>query len=153
VNLDLSLEELLPHPVEEVWAALTDADAITDWLMATTDFKPAVGSRFRMKTQRLSTTGWVDAEVLELDPPHRMVWSWSANDGNRPTTVTFELAPMDATSTRLTLKHAGEIDPTVGRILRDGWPGRLAALAQVIAGKGMRRRTDDQEPSAGTGGH
>jgi len=37
VRLDLVLEELLPHPVEAVWRALTDAEAISDWLMPTTD--------------------------------------------------------------------------------------------------------------------
>ena len=34
MRLDLVFDELLPHPVEAVWRALTDADAISDWLMA-----------------------------------------------------------------------------------------------------------------------
>jgi uncharacterized protein YndB with AHSA1/START domain len=75
MKLDLVFDELLPHPVEAVWRALTSADAISDWLMATNDFSPQVGTRFRMKTQGLSASGWVDAEVLELDPPHWMVWA------------------------------------------------------------------------------
>lgn len=53
----------------------------------------------------------LDAEVLELDPPRRMAWAWSLNDGDLPTTVTFELAPEDG-GTRLRLRHEGEIDPT-----------------------------------------
>ena len=93
MKLDLVFEELLPHPVEAVWGALTDAAAISDWLMATTGFEPRVGARFRMKTQRLSADGWVRAEVLELDPPRRMAWAWSADGGAAPTTVTFELTP------------------------------------------------------------
>ena len=132
MNLDLVFEELLPHPIENVWQALTDADAISDWLMTTTDFRARVGSRFRMKTQGLSAGGWVDAEVLELDPPRRMAWSWSVNDGAPPTTVTFELTPEDG-GTRLRLRHEGEIDPSVGRLLSDGWPGRLALLADRLA--------------------
>ena len=77
MNLDVRIEELLPHPVESVWGALTDAASISDWLMATNDFRPQVGARFRMKTGHLSADGWVEAEVLELDPPRRMVWAWS----------------------------------------------------------------------------
>ena len=50
------LEELLPHPVEAVWRALTDAEAISDWLMPTTDFRPIVGERFRLRTRDLGTT-------------------------------------------------------------------------------------------------
>jgi uncharacterized protein YndB with AHSA1/START domain len=137
VNLNVFYEELLPHPVEVVWAALTDLAAISDWLMATSDFRPALGARFRMKTQRLSATGWVDAEVLEFDPPHRMAWSWSANDGGPPSTVTFQLAP-EPGGTRLSLRHVGEIDSVVGGLLREGWPGRIIALSEVI------RRGGDQ---------
>jgi uncharacterized protein YndB with AHSA1/START domain len=32
VNLDVSFEELPPHPVEAVWSQLTDAAAISEWL-------------------------------------------------------------------------------------------------------------------------
>lgn len=131
MKLDLVFEELLPHPVEVVWRALTQADAISDWLMATADFQPQVGVHFRMKTQLLSADGWVDAEVLELHPPRRMVWAWSVNDAVPPTTVTFELTPEDE-GTRLKLTHVGEIDPFVGGLLRDGWPGRIESLRRSL---------------------
>jgi uncharacterized protein YndB with AHSA1/START domain len=131
VRLDFVVEELLPHPVETVWRALTEAEAISDWLMRTTDFRPIVGARFRLKTQHLSAGGWIDAEVLELDPPRRMSWSWSA-DGSAASTVTFELAA-DGDGTRLRLTHEGEIDPEAGRIVSAGWPGRLERLATVAA--------------------
>ena len=137
MNLNVFCEELLPHPVGAVWGALTDPAAISDWLMATSDFRPALGARFRLKTRRLSATGWVDAEVLEFDPPHRMAWSWSANDGSPPSTVTFQLAP-EPGGTRLSLRHVGEIDSVVGGLLREGWPGRIIALSEVI------RRGGDQ---------
>jgi len=131
VKLDVEYDELLPHPVQAVWSELTDAAAISDWLMATTDFKPAVGCRFRLKTERLSTTGWVEAEVLELDAPRHMVWSWSAHDGNPPSRVSFELRE-EAGGTRLRLRHVGELDEAVAEILRDGWPGRIKAIEERI---------------------
>jgi uncharacterized protein YndB with AHSA1/START domain len=131
MKLDLVFDELLPHPVEAVWRALTDADAISDWLMATQDFSPRVGTRFRMKTKGLSATGWVDAEVLELDPPRRMVWAWSVDDAAPSTTVTFELTP-ESDATRLRLTHVGEIDPLIGGLLTDGWPGRIALLRRSL---------------------
>jgi uncharacterized protein YndB with AHSA1/START domain len=131
VKLDVEYEELLPHTIAAVWAELTDAASISAWLMATSDFKPVVGCRFRMKTNGLSTTGWVDAEVLEIEPPHRMVWSWSASDGNPPSTVTFQLTE-EGSKTRLRLRHVGEFETEVAGILRDGWPGRINALAKVI---------------------
>ena len=136
MKLDVSYEETLPHPIETVWAELTSAGAISDWLMATPDFAPVAGARFRMKTQHLSKTGWVEAEVLELEPPRRMVWAWSAGDGNPPSRVTFELRPHEG-GTQLRLTHVGEMEEDVVKMLRDGWPGRIEALA------GSVRRTRD----------
>ena len=127
MKLDVAYEELLPHPIEAVWSELTDRAGISEWLMATEDFKPAVGCRFRMKR----TTGWVDAEVLEIEPRRRMVWSWSVDDGNPPSKVTFMLA-REGSGTRLRLRHVGEFDPVVAGLFRDGWPGRIKALAEVI---------------------
>jgi uncharacterized protein YndB with AHSA1/START domain len=70
------------------------------------------------------------AEVLELEPPRRMAWAWSSNDGSAPSRVTFELEP-EGGGTRLRLIHEGEIDPEIGGVLVDGWPGRLELLANV----------------------
>jgi uncharacterized protein YndB with AHSA1/START domain len=131
VKLDVLLEEVLPHPVDAVWGALTDADAISGWLMATSNFRPRVGTRFRLKTERLSSDGWIRAEVLEIDPPRRMVWSWSPDEASLPTTVTFELIPEDD-GTRLRLTHVGEIDLHVGELLIDGWPSRIELLRKSV---------------------
>jgi uncharacterized protein YndB with AHSA1/START domain len=131
VRLDVVVEELLPHPVEAVWSALTDSDAISDWLMATTDFRPEIGAHFRMKTGHLSPNGWIEAQVLALEPPRRMSWLWATAGDQAPTTVTFELAP-EAEGTRLRLTHAGDIDPTIGRLLQEGWPGRVGLLRRSL---------------------
>jgi uncharacterized protein YndB with AHSA1/START domain len=131
MRLDVALDEFLPHPPERVWQALTDPVTISAWLMATDDFRPEVGAQFRLRTQHLSPTGWIDAEVLELDPPRRMVWAWSSKD-NPPSRVTFELEP-ERSGTRLRLTHEGEIEPTIGAMLADGWPGRIELLAEVAA--------------------
>ncbi len=129
MKLDVAYEELLPHPIEAVWAELTDQSAISDWLMATNDFQPTVGCRFRMKP--VSIAGWVEAEVLEIEPPRRMVWSWSVDDDNPPSKVTFMLK-REGDGTRLRLRHVGVFDPAVARMFRDGWPGRIKALAELI---------------------
>jgi uncharacterized protein YndB with AHSA1/START domain len=131
MNLDVRLDEVLPHPVEAVWSALTDADAVSEWLMATERFRPEVGTRFRMKTEHLSADGWVEAEILELDPPRRMMWAWFIAGHVEPTTVIFELVP-EGDGTRLTLTHAGEIDSEIGARLRDGWPSRIELLRRTL---------------------
>lgn len=131
MRLDLAFDELLPHPVDRVWRALTEADSISEWLMATDGFEPEIGSRFRMKKPERSGAEWVYAEVLELEPPHRMVWAWSTAEGSPPTIVTFELTA-EAGATRLKLTHVGEIDPVTGGRLTGGWPGRLEELRRSL---------------------
>jgi uncharacterized protein YndB with AHSA1/START domain len=132
MRLDLAFDEVLPQPIDAVWSALTDARAISNWLMETDDFRPEVGTTFRLKTRSMAASGWVDAEVLELDPPRRMVWAWSVADDAPATIVTFELTAQ-AGSTRVRLTHVGEIDPRLGGLLKDGWPGRMQALAAAAA--------------------
>jgi uncharacterized protein YndB with AHSA1/START domain len=131
MNLDVAVEELIPHPVEAVWAQLTDAAAISGWLMKTGDFRPEVGARFRMKTRHLARDGWVRAEVTELEPPRRMVWAWRSDEAAPPTTVTFELTP-EAGGTRLRLTHVGEIDPEFAAVLQPGWPEVIELLRRSL---------------------
>ena len=99
--------------------------------MATSDFRPEVGARFRMKTQHLARDGWVRAEVLELDPPRRMVWAWWGDEAAPPTTVTFELTA-EPDGARLRLTHVGEIDPGFAAVLQPGWPQVIERLRRTL---------------------
>jgi uncharacterized protein YndB with AHSA1/START domain len=99
--------------------------------MATDDFRAEVGARFRLRTEHLSPSGWIEAEVVELDPPRRMAWSWSSDPAFAPTRVTFELRA-EGDGTRLRLTHTGEIDGVVGGLLTEGWPTRFDLLRRII---------------------
>ena len=63
------------HGIEDVWTALTDPYALAEWLMPTTFFEPIVGSKFRFQfdPDRLSPSGIVDCEVIEVEP-HEAEW-------------------------------------------------------------------------------
>jgi uncharacterized protein YndB with AHSA1/START domain len=128
MNLNVLLVEDFLHPVQTVWRALTDPDALRVWLMDN-DFEPRVGKRFTLRgRQNLpGERNWVECEVLALDTPRRMLWSWVHNDADPPTKVEFRLEPISS-GTRLTLSHTGEIDPVIRSRLRGGWPGKLADL-------------------------
>src|SRR6266498_2808466 len=47
---DIVVEDVLPHPPEKVWKALTTAELIGRWLMPN-DFEPVAGKRFTFTTQ------------------------------------------------------------------------------------------------------
>ena len=134
MRLDLNLERTFPHPVERVWAAISRADAIAQWLFSC-DFKPVVGHKFTFRTtppEGSNWRGWTDMIVLEFALPTRMVWAWESADIDTPTRVIFQLEPT-AEGTRLKLSHGG--DSTVDDIasVSGGWPGKLDALVAHLA--------------------
>ena len=133
MKLDLSFTEHFNAPVENVWRALTDRRMLARWLMDN-DFEPRLGARFALwRTDPMP--GWrgrVECEVIELEPPTRMVWSWA--DGARgevTSRVVFELLEK-GTGTRLTLRHIGDADDATARMIRERWPIKLQALASML---------------------
>jgi len=133
MKLNVLLVEDFPYSVEKVWHALTNAEALGAWLMET-DFEPRLGRRFTLRGRRVppGSRGWTECEVLELEPPHRMVWSWLINEGDAPTRVEFRLEEKDR-GTRLTLSHTGELDADMASRLTEGWPGKLSDLREVLS--------------------
>ncbi len=103
---DVRLERVYPHPPERVWRALTDPQALAEWLMPN-DFQARVGHKFQFRVP--PQPGWrgiVDCEVLEVDPPRRLSYLWQGDPKSRPTVVTWILEPT-AEGTRLRLEHTG----------------------------------------------
>jgi uncharacterized protein YndB with AHSA1/START domain len=83
---DLHFEVTYPHPPEKVWRALTDPQAIAQWLMEN-NFEARLGHKFQFRTKPApGFDGVVNCEVLEMDPPRRLAYSWSG--GNLNTIVT-----------------------------------------------------------------
>jgi uncharacterized protein YndB with AHSA1/START domain len=122
---DLHFENVYPHPLEQVWAALTDSAALSQWLMPN-DFEPRVGHRFRFRTKPApGFDGIVDCEVLEVEPPHRLVYSWKG--GGVDTLLTWTLRA-DPRGTHLRLDHTGFRGfhgLFVSMILGKGWGSRI----------------------------
>jgi uncharacterized protein YndB with AHSA1/START domain len=132
---ELLFEVTYPHAPERVWRALTDQKALAAWLMPN-DFAPVVGHRF---TFRAPPQPWFDGvvrcEVLAVEPPRRLSYSWQGGPMRSPTTVTWTLEPVPE-GTRVCLVQAG-FAGVGGRIARlvlgSGWRSLLVRrLPQVI---------------------
>jgi uncharacterized protein YndB with AHSA1/START domain len=139
MKADIDATVTYPHPVQRVWAALTSREALAAWLMPN-DFELVVGHAFTLRTRPVpGFDGIVPCEVLELDPPTHMVWSWRG--GNIDTTVTFTLEATGPASTRLRMHQAGFHRlgaQLTRRILAGGFPRllgrRLPAYLDRVAG-------------------
>lgn len=123
------LEVEYPHPVERVWRALTDAEALGKWLMPN-DFAPEVGHEFSFRTEPSQMwNGVVQCRVLELDPPHRLAFTWRGDNGRLDTIVAFTLT-YAAGGTRLRLEQSGFAaggpqSLSIRDILSSGWNSKL----------------------------
>jgi len=121
------IEMFYPHPVTDVWAALTSSEAMAAWLMPN-DFEPRVGHRFTFRTTPDSNwNGIVNCEVVALDRPRRVAYTWRGN--GLDTLVTFTIEPVEG-GTQLRLEHAGfekggKVGLTVRDLLASGWNSRI----------------------------
>ncbi len=120
-SIDFSIS--YDHPVAAVWAALTNADALSQWLMPC-DFQPVVGHKFQFRTEpSVGFDGIINCEVLEIIEKEKLVLSWSGGK-NMSTVVTFQLTDQSE-KTLLEFQHTGFQgifeQLVVRKILANGW--------------------------------
>ncbi|MBX5468217.1 MAG: SRPBCC domain-containing protein [Firmicutes bacterium] len=132
----VSLDFECPAPMERVWAALTDPTALSRWMFfETEDFRPAVGCRFHFRPK--PEIGWpavVEGEVLEVQTPHRLVYTWEVAQLGHATRVTWTLTPLDGGRTRLQLEQRGFAPEATQELdgARYGWSAQLGQLQQIL---------------------
>ena len=121
-------QRFYPHPPEDVWSAITDPHALAEWLEPN-NHQPKVGHKFQFRCDPgVCGSGITECEVLEADPPKRLVWSWinvpadESKPRPAPMTITWILTPQDD-GTLLTLEHTGaeNIDWLTRNMMRIGW--------------------------------
>ena len=134
-------EMLIPRPPEQVWRALTDRATLAEW-MYPNDFEPRVGHHFTFQVPANPKAGFdglvVRCEVLECEPPSRLVFSWSVGGPVVNTRVSYRLEPADD-GTRLYFEHSGfdRSQPHGDQALRGaeyGWARMFKQLAAIVAG-------------------
>lgn len=142
MNNTIRKELRLPQPCEQVWEAIASSDSLADW-MYPNDFKPQVGHHFTFHVPGKPEVGFdgltVHCEVLECEPPSRLVFSWTAGGPVVNTRVSFQLEP-DGNGTRLVFEHAGfDLSQPWGQQAckgaQFGWAKMLEQLSVVVAGR------------------
>ncbi|HEU4576999.1 MAG TPA: SRPBCC domain-containing protein [Polyangiaceae bacterium] len=101
-----------PVPIELVWRSLTEAELVAAWTATgrgghPVGFEPTVATKFQFIGK--PTPGWngiVDCEVLEVQEPTHLRFSWRGGADDDVTTVTCSLEPT-GTGTRLRWQHTG----------------------------------------------
>ncbi len=86
-----------PHSLEKVWAALTESNALSQWLLPNT-FELRVGHHFTFREEfyrrQEGWSGYIECEVIEVEPLRRLAYTWSAHPGLPEMLISFTLEPV-----------------------------------------------------------
>ena len=121
-------------PIADVWEAVTDPDALADWLGAGVDLDVRVAGTGRV----VDHDGTVrQVLVTDVEPGQRLAWHWWSDDGEL-SSVELTLEPLvDATRVRVVevlLPATGGSLQASARLASCRW----SAVARVLA-SGVRR--------------
>ena len=132
----LRFERHLRHPVEKVWAALTNPAQLAQWL-APGEIELTLGGRVYLAFT--DGDGVIDGRVTAIAPPRLLEFTWTDKD-NDLGFVRWELIADDG-GTRLVLTH------TVPEAARDfglpalaGWHTLLEQLVALLDGQPFPQR-------------
>jgi uncharacterized protein YndB with AHSA1/START domain len=127
---DIAAEIRIEAPRERVWTVLTGEGQIEQWL-GCLGYRAEIGALFHMqpdpgKRAAGNVEGATHCELLALEPPERMRFSWFM-PGTPKTEVEIVLTGNDDGSTTARLVHSGwdRLEPDQVRAIRDmlegGW--------------------------------
>ena len=109
---DIRIVRNYQHSPVQVWKVLTDPTLIPRWTATGAGgrpegFEPVVGCKFRFVAKpKPGWNGIVECEVLEVDEPSLLRYSWTGGDGGDVTQVVYRLEP-HAGGTRFSYEHTG----------------------------------------------
>jgi uncharacterized protein YndB with AHSA1/START domain len=136
----LTIERLLPGPIERIWAYLTESDLRRRWLAAgAMDLTVGAPFEFVWRNHELTDPpgerppGFgeehrMQGRITELDPPRKLAITWGNTGG-----VSFDLKP-EGNKVRLTLVHHRLPDRSTMLNVSAGWHAHLDILAARAAG-------------------
>jgi uncharacterized protein YndB with AHSA1/START domain len=137
----LTIQRLLPGPIERVWAYLTESDLRRKWLAAG-EMEMKVGAPFEFVWRNTELTdppgerpaGFgeehrMQSRITELDPPRKLSFAWGSSGG-----VSIELQPK-GNKVLLTLIHRRLPDRKTMLMVAAGWHAHLDVLVARAAGQ------------------
>jgi uncharacterized protein YndB with AHSA1/START domain len=128
------IEKTFQHPPERLWRALTESRLMAQWLLIN-DFEPVVRRKFQFRAEPAPHwNGIIDCEVLVLDPPQKLSYTWSSM--GHTSVVLFTLTPAEG-GTHLRMEHSGfgADQQAAYKGATYGWQKFLGGLERVLDGE------------------
>ncbi|GAB2672261.1 SRPBCC family protein [Kribbella swartbergensis] len=131
---DIRIERVLPATIGQVYDAWTRVELLTRWYCPNPDLDLKVAADVRVGGDYVVEMGphVVRGTYLEVDPPHRLAFSWHW-DGtpDRPTRVDVHLTEVPD-GTRMLLTHTGFETEEDATNHHQGWIPELDRLAALL---------------------
>lgn len=129
----LKFERHIKHPVDAVWAAITEPSELAHWFPCEVELDLRLGGRMKFHFPEMTlpeTAATLLGEVTELDPPRRFAFLWGQDH------LHFALEPSDDGASCI-LRFTVELDARE-KAARDaaGWHVCLDALERRLSGAG-----------------
>ena len=106
-NSPFTIERVLNAPVENVWKAITDKDAMKQWYFDLAEFRPEVGFEFSFTGQGQKGVQYLHhCKVTEVVAGKKLTYSWRYEGYEGMSYVHFELFA-EGGKTRIKLTHEG----------------------------------------------
>jgi uncharacterized protein YndB with AHSA1/START domain len=137
----LTIQRMLPGPIERVWSYLTDSELRAKWLASGTMETKAGGSvEFVWRNGELTDPPGqkpdsfgdehrMQSTITECDPPHRLSFTWQGSGD-----VTFQLEP-HGSRVLLTVIHRRLRDRGMMAMVGPGWHAHLDILVARVSGE------------------
>ncbi|MBI2415519.1 MAG: SRPBCC domain-containing protein [Candidatus Kerfeldbacteria bacterium] len=106
-------EYLIAAPIDDVWRALVDVEAIEGWGGGPAEMDDQVGTEFSL------WDGDIYGKNIEVIPQEKLVQEWYAYDWEEPSTATFTLFEED-NGTRLEFLHEN-VPERHAKDIEQGW--------------------------------
>jgi uncharacterized protein YndB with AHSA1/START domain len=117
---------------EQIWDAITKSEFTQQYF-----FGARIDVRDGRRFSAIGEAEWTE-EVLEIDPPHRLVHGWTAGydpelAAESESRVTWEIEPQDGGITKLTVVHDQlEGAPKTAESVAGGWMYVLSGLKTLL---------------------
>ena len=100
------IERTYNAPIEKVWDAITNKEAMKQWYFDLKEFRPEVGFEFQFEGGPDDKTYLHLCKVTEVVSGKKLTYSWRYDGYEGNSFVTWELFP-EGKKTRVKLTHAG----------------------------------------------
>jgi uncharacterized protein YndB with AHSA1/START domain len=143
---ELRFQRHLHHPIDAVWAAITDGDQVAQWWGTHEEADLRAGGRLVIKwaneggpTMTAAITAWDPPHVLELVGDIHGRLRWELSPDGEGTLLRFTNVVAEAPDGEFEGRRIGFPENLAG------WHWHLAALADVLADKPVDLSMDDWE--------